>query len=367
MKLRYKIATGILMFLGIATASLALVLGHTSDCEPAPAVASDAVLMKAIVYRCYGSPDILELADVEKPEPADDEVLVKVHAAAVNPYDWHFMRGSPYFMRLGTGIGAPTETRLGADFAGIVEAVGSNVTRYKPGDPVFGGATGAFGDYVTVREAGGMVSIPSGVTFEQAAAVPIAGLTALQALRDHGQLKPGQKVLINGASGGVGTFAVQLARHFGAEVTGVCSTRNADMVRSIGADHVIDYKQEDYTEGDERYDLIVDMVGNHSLLANRKVLVPDGRMVLVGGAKGNWIGPLIGPIKAFLLSPFVGQEMGMMIAQFRRDDLRLIGELIQAGELTPVIDQIYPLDEVAEAIRYSESGRARGKIIIAVK
>ena len=367
MKLRYKVASGILIVLGIAIASLALVLGHTSDCEPPPAVASDATLMKATVYRCYGSPDVLEVADIEKPSPAAGEVLVRIRAAGVNPLDWHYLRGSPYIMRLGSGIGAPTETRLGVDFAGTIEAVGADVTRFATGDQVFGGRTGAFGEYITVREDRAIALKPPNITFEQAAAVPIAGLTALQALRDHGQLKPGQKVLINGASGGVGTFAVQIARHFGAEVTGVCSTRNADMVRSIGAHRVIDYTQDDYTEGDVRYDLIVDMVGNHSPLANSKVLTPEGRLVLVGAPSGNWLKPLLGPLKAFLLSPFISQEIGMMLGQLRSEDLEIIGALMQAGEVMPVIDQLFPLHDVAQAIRYSETGRARGKIIVTLE
>lgn len=367
MKLRYKIASGVAAVVAIGIASLALVLGYTSECGPAPEVAGDVMLMKAIVYRCYGSPDVLEFADIEKPTPAADEVLVKVRTAAVNPLDWHYMRGSPYFMRLASGIGAPTDTRLGVDFAGTVEAVGDDVTRFRPGDEVFGGRTGAFGEYVTVREDRAIALMPPAVTFEQAAAVPIAGLTALQALRDHGKLKPGQKVLINGASGGVGTFAVQIAKHFGAEVTGVCSSRNADMVRSIGADHVIDYKQEDYTEANERYDLIVDMVGNHSPAKNREVLTAEGRLVLVGGPSGNWFRPLLGPLKALVLSKFVSQEIGMMLGQLSREDLEILGRLMQAGEVIPVIDQLYPLPEVAEAIRYSESGRARGKIIITVE
>ncbi|MBT8088327.1 MAG: NAD(P)-dependent alcohol dehydrogenase [Gammaproteobacteria bacterium] len=322
--------------------------------------------MQAIVYRCYGSPDVLELAGVEKPVPGDDEVLVKVRAAAVNPYDWHFMRGSPYIMRLGSGIGAPDDSRMGADFAGTVEAVGDGVKKFKPGDAVFGGATGAFAEYVTVREDAALALKPAAVTFEQAAAVPIAGLTALQALRDHGRLQRGQRVLINGASGGVGTFAVQIAKSYGAEVTGVCSTRNVDMVRSIGADHVVDYKQENYTESDEQYDLIIDMVGNHSLSANRKVLKPEGILVLVGGPKGDWFGPLIGPLKAFLVSPFVSQDIGMMLGRLHRDDLSLVGHLIEVGTVSPVIDRLYSLSELPDAMRYSESGRARGKIVITV-
>lgn len=366
MKLRNKIVSGILVFLAVAITSLALLLSYTPACEPAPASSEDAELMRAIVYRCYGSPDVLELADIEKPVPANDEVLVKIHAASVNPLDWHYMRGSPYFMRLSSGIGSPADTRLGVDFAGSIEAVGDDVTRFKPGDEVFGGRFGAFGEYVTIREDRALVLKPANVTFEQAASAPIAAITALQALRDHGKIESGKKVLINGASGGVGTFAVQIAKSFGAEVTGVCSTRNVEMVRSIGADHVFDYKRENYIDSGEQYELIVDMVGNHSLLANRKVLSPDGSLVLVGGPKGNWIKPLLGPLKAFLLSPFVEQEIGMMLGRLSQDDLLILAKLMEAGKVTPVIDRRYALDEVPDAIRYSEEGHARGKIIINV-
>jgi NADPH:quinone reductase-like Zn-dependent oxidoreductase len=364
MKLRYKISGGILIFMGVALTSLALVLSHNSDCRPAPAVANNAELMKAIEYRCYGSPDVLKLEDVEKPAPADDEVLVKIHAAAVNPLDWHFMRGSPYLMRLGTGLGAPNRTSLGVDFSGTIESIGANVKRFKPGDEVFGGGKGAFAEYVTVREDRALVLKPANITFEQAASVPIAAITALQALRDTGKIKPGHKVLINGASGGVGTFAVQIAKSFGAEVTGVCSTRNVEMVRSIGADHVIDYKREDYTKSGQTYDLIIDNVGNHSLLDNRQVLNPEGIFVIVGGPKGNWLGPLMGPVKAFMLSPFVGQEFIFLLAKMREDDLAVLADLMQTGQVTPVIDRLYRLSEVPDAIRYSEEGHARGKIII---
>ena len=364
MKLRYKISGGILIFLGVTISSLAIVLSHDAACGPPPVVADGTELMKAIVYRCYGSPDVLEFENVEKPTPLDDEVLVKVHAASVNPLDWHYMRGSPYFMRLMSGLGAPNDTGLGVDFAGTVEAVGSNVTRFKPGDEVFGGKSGAFAEYVTVREARALVLKPANMTFEQAASVPIAGITALQALRDNGKIEPGQNVLINGASGGVGTFAVQIAKSFGAEVTGVCSTRNVEMVRSIGADHVIDYTQEDYTETEQHFDLIIDMVGNHSLLENRQVLNPEGILVIVGGGKGNWLGPMMNPITAKILSPFVGQEFGMILAQLRKDDLTILADLMRAGKMTPVIDRRYRLSEVPEAIRYSEEGHARGKIII---
>ena len=367
MQLRYKIAVGILIFLGVAMTSLALVLSHNAACEPAPAISAESETMKAIVHRCYGSPDVLKFEDVEKPTPADDEVLVKVVAAAVNPLDWHYMRGTPYFLRLKSGLGAPDDTGLGVDFAGTVEAVGSSVTRFKPGDAVFGGGKGAFAEYVSVREDRALAIKPANVSFEQAASVPIAAITALQALRDIGKLQSGQKVLINGASGGVGTFAVQIAKSMGAEVTGVCSTRNVEMVLSIGADHVFDYKKEDYTESGQQYDLIIDMVGNHSLTANRRALKPDGIFVIVGGAKGNWLEPLMAPIKALMLSPFVDQEFVMILAKLRQDDLMILADLMQAGKVTPVIDSRYPLSEVQAAIRHSEDGHTRGKIIIEVQ
>jgi len=367
MKLRYKIVNGILLFFVVAMSSLALVLKHDSGCEPAPAISKDTETMQAIVYRCYGSTDVLALEDIEKPTPADDEVLVKVVAAAVNPLDWHFMRGTPYFLRLMTGVGAPKITGLGVDFAGVVEAVGSNVTRFKPGDEVFGGSNGVFAEYVIVGDDGVMALKPANVSFEQAASAPIAAITALQSLRDLGKLEPGQKVLINGASGGVGTFAVQIAKSFAAEVTGVCSTRNVEMVRSIGADHVIDYTKDDYTQSGEHYDLILDMVGNHPLSVNKRALTPDGTFVIVGGGKGNWLGPMMSPIKALLLSPFVDQEFVMILAELREDDLSILGELMQAGTVTPVIDSRYPLSEVAAALEHSEKGHARGKIIINVQ
>ena len=364
MKLRYRIARGILIFLAVAMSSLALVLSHNSACDPAPALKGDAELMKAVVNRCYGSPDLLTFEDVEKPTPADNEVLVRVKAAGVNPLDWHYMRGSPYLMRLGSGIGAPKDTRMGVDFAGTVEEVGDKVTRFKPGDEVFGGRSGAFAEFVVIPDDRALAIKPANVTFEQAASVPIAAITALQALRDKGQLKPGQKVLINGASGGVGTFAVQIAKSFGAEVTGVCSTRNVEMVRSIGADHVFDYTKESYIESAQQFDLIIDNVGNHSLSDNRKVMTDDGKLVIIGGSKGDWIGPLMRPINALLLSPFVSQEFILILATMNGGDLAILGELMQTGKVTPVIDRSYRLSEVPDAIRYSEQGHARGKIII---
>ncbi|MEQ9560876.1 MAG: NAD(P)-dependent alcohol dehydrogenase, partial [Woeseiaceae bacterium] len=282
------------------------------------------------------------------------------------PLDWHYMRGSPYIMRIRTGIGAPKKERLGVDYAGTVESVGKNVAGFAPGDEVFGGRSGAFAEYITIRETGNVVKKPGNIGFSQAAGVGVAGVTALQALRDQGKVKPGDKVLINGASGGVGTFAVQIAKSMGAEVTGVCSTRNVDLVLSLGADHVIDYTQTDYTKSDERYDVIVDNVGNHSVSANRNVLEADGRMVIVGGLKGNWLGPLVRPISAMLMAPFVDQELGKFISQFSQDDLQALADLMAGGELTPVVDREYTLAETADAIRYLAEGRARGKVIIRV-
>ena len=365
MALRLKKIAGIfLILIVIALASLAVVLSHDSPCEPALLPSGQDGLMKAVTYGCYGSADVLDYGEVDKPVPADNEILVKLRTAAVNPLDWHYMRGSPYIMRLGSGLGRPKDSRLGVDFAGTVEAVGSAVTRFRPGDEVFGGASGAFAEYLTVADDRAVAHKPGKVTFAEAAAVTIAGITALQALRDKGTLEPGQRVLINGASGGVGTFAVQIARAIGAEVTAVCSTRNVEMVRSLGADHVIDYTKEDYTESGETWDVIIDNVGNHSLLKNRKVLSPEGTFVIVGGPAGDWVGPLARPVGAALLSPFVGQDYVMLLARLKQEDLEILGELMAEGKLKPVIDRHYPLDEVAEAIRYSEAGHARGKIII---
>jgi NADPH:quinone reductase-like Zn-dependent oxidoreductase len=367
-KLRYKIAGALLLLLAVALIALGLTVSHNSPCGAAPALPNDVQRMKAITYRCYGGPDVLKLEDIARPTAADDEVLIRVHAAAVNPLDWHFMRGTPYLIRIQGGIGAPKSPRLGVDFAGTVEAVGRNVKRLQPGDEVFGGADGAFAQYVTAGEGDPVVPKPSSLTFEQAAAVPIAGLTALQALRDKGHLQAGQKVLINGASGGVGTFAVQIAKSMGAEVTGVCSTRNVDLVRSIGADHVIDYTQQDFTRGEQHYDLIIDTVGNHPLLEYRRVLTPNGVFVIVGGPSDDpWIGPLTGAIKALLLSPFVHQKFLMFIADLNQRDLNALRQLIQAGKVTPVIDRSYSLSEVPAALRYLELGHARGKVVISVQ
>jgi NADPH:quinone reductase-like Zn-dependent oxidoreductase len=363
-----KVFGVIVIILAVALVGLGITLSRDTPCGPLPAPPANVPLMKAIVYRCYGAPDVLKLENIEKPAPTATQVLVKVRAASVNPYDWHFMRGKPYFMRLDSGIGAPKETRFGVDYAGTVEAVGPDVTTFKPGDEVFGARTGAFAEYVIVREERMVVPKPGNVSFEQAASIGIAGTTALQALRDRGKLQAGQRVLINGASGGVGTFAVQIAKAMGAEVTGVCSTRNVDMVRSLGADRVIDYTKEDYTQGGEQYDLIVDMVGSRSLLDNKRVLKPDGIFVIVGGPKGgDFLGPMTTVIKASLMSPFVSQDMGMMLADSSKQDLAFIADLIHTGKVTPVIDRHYPLSEAAAAVAYVEEGHARGKVIIDVE
>ena len=337
----------------------------TNDCERYAAVPANP--MKAVVYCDYGVAN-LKFQDVEKPAPADDQLLVKVRAASVNPLDWHYVEGTPFVMRaLAGGLRKPKDTQLGVDFAGTVEVVGKNVTKFKLGDEVFGGRTGAFADYVCVRESRAVALKPASITFEQAASVPIAAITALQALRDKGQIQAGQRVLINGASGGVGTFAVQIAKSYGAEVTGVCSTRNLDLVRSLGADHVIDYTKDDFTKTDQPYDVIIDNVGNRSLSECRRALKPKGILVLVGGGGANEqgiIGPMAKPIKAMLLSPFVSQKVGMILAELNHDDLAFLADLMQSGKLKPVIDRTYKLSDVPEAIKYVEQGHARGKVVI---
>ena len=337
----------------------------TNACDQPPA-GPPRDPMQAITYCDYGTSEMLRLEPVEKPVPTENQVLVRVHAASVNPLDWHYMRGTPYFMRLGTGLRKPAVTRLGVDFAGTVEAAGSAVTTLKPGDEIFGVRNGAFAEYLAVRPEG-VATKPAALNFEQAASIPVAAVTALQALRDKGKIQAGEKVLINGASGGVGTYMVQLAKDFGAQVTGVCSGRNAELVRSLGADRVIDYTQEDFSKGDDRYDLIVDNVGNRSLSDIRRVLAPKGRYVLVGGGGPNdtrVIGPMLKVLQAMVLSWFVPQQMGMMLAEVNQADLDLIAAMIASGKVTPVIDRRYPLSRLPEAITYLETGRARGKVII---
>ena len=322
--------------------------------------------MKAAVYARYGPPDVVQIADIEKPVPKDNEVLIKVRAASVNPLDWRIMRGAPHIIRLLFGLRKPTvaqPARLGRDVAGQVEAVGRNVTQFKSGDEVFGTCRGAFAEYACTPESA-LVVKPDNVTFEQAASVPVAGLSALQGLRDKGRIQPGQRVLINGAAGGVGTFAVQIAKSFGADVTGVCSTRNVGMVRSIGADRVIDYTQQDFTKSAQRYDLILDCVGNHSLSACRRVLNPKGICVIVGAPKEAAGFFLTRTLTAPVLSLFTSQKFAMFMAKVTKEDLTVLGDLMKAGKVTPVIDKRYSLSEAPEAIRYLEEEHARGKVVI---
>jgi len=316
--------------------------------------------MKAIVCHCYGSPDVLKLEEIEKPSPGDDEVLIKVRAASVNPIDRLF-RGRPYLLRLKLGLSKPKDSSLGRDVAGQVEAVGRNVTQFKPGDEVFGTCRGALAEYACASESA-LVIKPEKVTFEQAASLPIAGLTAFQGLRDKGKLQPGQQVLINGAGGGVGTFAVQIAKAFGADVTGVCSPGKADLVRSIGADQIIDYMKEDFTKGEQRYDLILDCISNHSLAACRRVLNPEGKFLIVGAKKVRTL--LARAFTGFVFSRFTSQAFIVFIARLKKDDLTILADLMQAGKVTPVIDRCYRLSEAPEAFRYLEAGHASGKIVI---
>jgi NADPH:quinone reductase-like Zn-dependent oxidoreductase len=320
--------------------------------------------MKAIRYYRYGSPDVLQLEEVDKPVVDNDAVLVRVRAAAVNPYDWHFMRGEPYFMRLMFGLRTPSRNSLGVDYAGQVEAVGKDVTQVRPGDEVYGMCDGAFAEYLCVPEAQAAPK-PANLTFEQAAAVPLAALTALQGLRDSGQVQSGQKVLIIGASGGVGTFAVQIAKEMGAHVTGVCSTPNLEMVRGLGADEVIDYTQEDFTRRGQKYDVIFQLGGMDSPSRCRRALTPQGRLVLSSGdSSDRWIGPLSNIIYAAALNRFVSQTLVTLDTQRSKQDLIHLKEMIEAGKLTPVIDRTYSLSEVPDAVRHVESGHPRGKIVI---
>jgi len=323
--------------------------------------------MKAILQHAYGSADVLELREIDKPEPNDGEVLLRVHAGGVDPGVWHLMTGRPYLVRaMGFGLRAPKVRVRGRDVAGVVESIGGNVTRFKAGDEVFGTAEGSFAEYVCARE-DRLAPKPANLSFEQVAAVPISGLTALQGLRDAGKIEPGQKVLVIGAAGGVGSFAVQIAQAYGAEVTGVCSTNKMDLVRSIGASHVIDYTREDFADGPRRYDVILDTAGNRSLTHLRRALTPKGTLVIVGGegGGGRWLGGFDRQIfRAPLLSIFVGQTMRPLVSTESLNDLLALKELIEAGKVTPVIDRTYPLSQAPEAIRYVAEGHARGKVVI---
>lgn len=356
-------------WLGILGLILAVALAGLWLYRPAPRVLrANGEPMKAVVYHDYGPPEVLRLEVIDRPVPKEHQVLIKVRAASVNPLDWHYLRGTPYVMRLDTGLHQPKEPQLGTDLAGEVVAVGRGVTRFKPGDAVFGVGPGAFAEYARASEKK-LALKPADLSFEQAAAVPVAALTALQALRDTGKLKAGQKVLINGASGGVGTFAVQIAKSYGADVTGVCSTRNVELVRSLGADRVIDYTKEDFAQGAERYDLVFDTVGSRPLADFRRVMTPKGTYIGIGGGgpgDGGLIGPLAGPVKEFLVSPFVSQKLVTMLAEINKEDLAVISDLLESKKVTPVIDRTYAFTQVPEAVRYLEQGHARGKVVISM-
>jgi NADPH:quinone reductase-like Zn-dependent oxidoreductase len=326
--------------------------------------------MKAVVYYDYGSPDVLRWEEISKPTAGNDGVVVKVHAASVNPLDWKVMGGGPYIVRKLLGLGKRKIKRPGVDVAGQVEAVGTNVTEFKPGDEVFGTCRGAFAEYACTSESASVLKSvllmkPANVTFEQAACAPIAGLTALQSLRDKGRIRPGQKVLVNGAAGGVGTFAVQIAKSFGAEVTGVCSTRNVDMVRSIGADRIIDYTKDDFTKSGQHYDLFIECVGSQSLSECRRVLKPNGICVLVGAPSNASLTVVLGRfIGALASSLFLSKKLVPLLARSNKEDLAIIGELMATGKVQPIIDRRYTLTEVPEALRYLKEGHARGKVVI---
>jgi NADPH:quinone reductase-like Zn-dependent oxidoreductase len=321
--------------------------------------------MKAVVYYSYGSPDVLKIEEIEKPAVTDDGVLVRIHASSVNPAEWYGMTGL-MIARFSGGLLRPKDTRLGADFAGVVEAVGSKVTHLKPGDEVYGGRSGAFAEYVNVRNA--VVRKPANAAFEEAAAIPTAGITALQGLRDHGKIQPGDKVLINGAAGGVGTFAVQIAKALGAEVTGVTSTKNVELVRSLGASRVIDYTKEDFTRNGEQYDLLLDVSGTRSWREYRRVLKPKANFVVVGSPKGNPIlGPLGHVVKIRLGALGASQKVSFFVAQFNREDLNLLREMVEAGKVRPVVEKVYPLEQVADAMKHLGTGHASGKIVVKMK
>jgi NADPH:quinone reductase-like Zn-dependent oxidoreductase len=362
--------TGIVMLVVVLVSGLLLFVAYwksTNDCERNTAAPSNP--MKAILNCEYGVEN-LQLRDIEKPTPADNEVLVRVRAASVNPVDGHEIRGG-WLMRPMSGMRKPKNTRFGTDFAGVVETVGKNVTDFKPGDEVFGAKNGAVADYICVKAERAIVSKPSDITFEQAGSVGIAGVTALQGLRDKGHIQSGQKVLINGASGGVGTFGVQIAKAFGADVTAVCSTRNVDLVKSIGADHVIDYTKEDFTKTDQRYDMLYDLVGNHSFSERRRILTPKGICVLAGiggaGVHPETLGRIGRNFWNAFLSNFSNQKFVFYIATLTKDDLNVLRDFMQAGKVAPVIDRTYKIGETQAAVRYLEEGHARGKVVIVLE
>ena len=334
----------------------------SNDCPAAGGVPSEPS-MEAVIHCDFGPPGVLRVATVPRPIPTDSQIIVRVRAASINPADWHAMRGEPYLARFAMGWRKPAQIRFGTDFAGIVEAVGRAVTDLRVGDSVFGARTGALAEFLAVP-ASQAVTMPPGSTFGQAAAMPVAALTALQGVRDQGKVRAGHRVLINGASGGVGTYAVQIAKSLGATVTGVSSSRNVDLVRSIGADHVVDYTTTNFVEGTERYDVIIDNVGNHSLSAMARLLTPGGTYVMIGGPSGRWLAPMPRAAAAALRSKLGGPAMGFFIAKITKSDLQALRDLMASGQLTSVIDRTYPLDQIQEAVAYLETGRARGKVVV---
>lgn len=344
----------------------AVVLSHDAACPP-PGLerGASSTTMRAVTYACYGTADVLRIEHVEKPRPAKGRLLVRVAAASINPLDWHYMHGTPFVMRLDSGIGRPTDPRMGADFSGVVESIGDGVTGFAVGDAVFGAASGALAEYMTVA-VGAVAKAPDSVPIDEAAAIPVAGVTALQAVRDLARVRGGQRVLVNGASGGVGTFAVQIAKALGAEVTGVSSTRNLELVRSIGATHVIDYTRDDFTAGDQRYDVVIDAVGNRDLSDIRKVMTPDGVCVIVGGGgpERSFLGPVAGLLGALVYDRVVSQRFLPFLAEVNAERLNALADLVRTGAVRPVIDRRYSFEQATDAIRYLETGRARGKVLV---
>jgi NADPH:quinone reductase-like Zn-dependent oxidoreductase len=368
MKLRYKILIGVA---GIVVAGIGTLMTVTAYDSPCPAAAATGISgpdsMRAAVPHCYGVSN-LRVERVARPVPKEGQVLIRIHASSVNPAEWYGVNGQPYLVRLAGGIGAPKDMRAGFDMSGVVEAIGPKVTRFKPGDEVFGGAGGALADYALGRAEGGLALKPANLSFEEAAAMPIAAITALQGLRDNGHIAAGQKVVINGASGGVGTYAVQIAKALGAEVTGVCSARNVAMVRALGADHVIDYTHEDFTTGNVKYDLILDNVGNHGYFDLAKVTTLNGYIVSVGGSKANpWLGPITRVIVARpLAGVFIDQHLPFYIARITKDDMEFLANLARDGKLRTIVDRTFPLERVSEALEYIGTGRARGKVVVTI-
>ncbi|HEY6455926.1 MAG TPA: NAD(P)-dependent alcohol dehydrogenase [Steroidobacteraceae bacterium] len=362
--MRVLISLVLLVVLGVA--SLAVAVSHDSACGSASPVALRQP-MQAAVHRCYGSADVVRIESIERPVPSDHGVLVRVHASSINPLDWHLMHGEPYLVRANSGWGTPKDPSMGTDFAGTVVAVGRLVTRFKPGDEVFGAGHAAFAQYLRTPENAAVALIPAKLSFEQAAAAPVAGITALQALRDHGQLRAGQKVLINGAGGGVGTFAVQIAKSLGADVTAVTNSRSLELLRSLGADHVIDYSRQDFTLGTARYDVILDMSGNHSLSACQRVMTASGIYVFAGNtSKGSWAGPMTGLGRAWIAAKFVNRKVVAFMAEPNPADLAILAQMLQTGTVKPVIDRQYRFDQIAAAIRYQETEHARGKVVVTI-